>query len=521
MTKKNPEFRLAWIVRGDIDGFFGLFIDNLMQLMLITVLCRTACGFPTSFITGRILPGVALSILAGNLFYAWQARRLARKTGRRAVTALPFGINTVGLLAFIFLVMAPVYAETGDTHLTWQVGLAACFLSGLIEILGAFFGNWLKKHTPRPALLSGLAGVALSFMTLGFSFQIFSSPTIAILPMVLILIAYGARLKLPLRLPGGLVAIVVGIATAWAMKIFGGVDFSVPEESIAFSWNWPKIAGPELLSILFKSNAWTYVAIVLPIGFFNIISSIENLESAEAAGDRYPVKSSLMVNGVTSLLAGALGSPFPTTIYIGHPGWKAMGARSGYSALNGLAITLLCLIGGITALLNVVPIEVTLGILVWIGLVIVAQSFQEIDRRHMIAVALGLIPPLAAWALHLIETTLHAAGTNLYDAFEQFSGELYIEGILNLYQGFLLTGIILAAIMTHIIDKRFLKAAVWSFGAALFANIGLIHAYQLTPGGIQTAFGWYMAPAFTVVYAVCGIIFILLHFAKLPSFDVE
>jgi len=45
-------------------------------------------------VAGRILPAVAFSILFGNLFYAWQAHRLARRTGRSDVTAIPFGINT-------------------------------------------------------------------------------------------------------------------------------------------------------------------------------------------------------------------------------------------------------------------------------------------------------------------------------------------------------------------------------------------------------------------------------------------
>jgi adenine/guanine/hypoxanthine permease len=31
--------KVGWFVRGDIDGFFGLFVDNLLQLMLIAVLC--------------------------------------------------------------------------------------------------------------------------------------------------------------------------------------------------------------------------------------------------------------------------------------------------------------------------------------------------------------------------------------------------------------------------------------------------------------------------------------------------
>lgn len=141
---------------------------------------------------------------------------------------------------------------------------------------------------------------------------------------------------------------------------------------------------------------------------------MQNLESAEAAGDRFETRPPLLANGLGSLCAAGLGSAFPTTIYIGHPGWKAMGARAGYSIINGVAITLLCLVGGVTLVLKVVPLEAVIGILLWVGLTITAQSFQETPKKHALAVAVGLIPSLAAWALLLIETTLQKAGTSLY-----------------------------------------------------------------------------------------------------------
>lgn len=98
---------MKWFVRGDVDGFFGLALDNLVQLMLIIGLCQFVLGFPPELIYGRILPGAAVSLLVGNLFYAWQARRLMIATGRTDICALPYGINTVSLFAHVFLVMLP------------------------------------------------------------------------------------------------------------------------------------------------------------------------------------------------------------------------------------------------------------------------------------------------------------------------------------------------------------------------------------------------------------------------------
>ena len=86
---------MRWISRGDVDGFFGLALDNLVQLLLIDTLCRFVLGFPADLVYGRVLPGAAVSILVGNIFYSLQARRLAARTGRTDVCALPYGINTV------------------------------------------------------------------------------------------------------------------------------------------------------------------------------------------------------------------------------------------------------------------------------------------------------------------------------------------------------------------------------------------------------------------------------------------
>jgi AGZA family xanthine/uracil permease-like MFS transporter len=88
MKAEEREFHVPLMVRGDIDGFIGLFIDNLVNLLLITGLCLSL-GMSAELVFGRILPGTALSVLAGNLFYAWQARRLAASERRTDVTALP------------------------------------------------------------------------------------------------------------------------------------------------------------------------------------------------------------------------------------------------------------------------------------------------------------------------------------------------------------------------------------------------------------------------------------------------
>jgi AGZA family xanthine/uracil permease-like MFS transporter len=509
-------------VRGDIDGFFGLFIDNLLQLMLIKALCENVCGFPADMVNRVILPGAALSILGGNAFYYWQAKKLMASTGRDDITALPYGINTVSMLAYIFFVMGPVYWQTQDVSLAWQVGLFACFMSGVIEILGAFCADWLRRVTPRAALLSALAGIAITFIAVGYVFRIFAYPSIAIVPMVLILVTYAGKARMPGGLPGGMVAVLLGIALTFVMKSLGFTSWTAPPETYTSALYLPGTSS-ELFTFIFSKEGWRYMGVIIPMGLFNVIGSLQNLESAEAAGDSFPSKPSLLANGLGTMVAAFFGSPFPTTIYIGHPAWKAMGARAGYSLINGLVIVVLCLIGGITLILQYVPIEVTLGILLWIGITITGQAFEAVPKKHFIAVAIGLIPCMAAWALYLIEQSVMVAGNMtvpLMDLVESFKArDIYLHGIISLERGFLISSMIYSAILVKIVERQFLSASAWFGVACGAAFFGMIHAYTLQPTGIHYKLGIMAAPDFVLAYALCAILLILIHYMQKKQAD--
>lgn len=494
-----------WFVRRDWDGFFGLMIDNLIQLILIVSLCRELIHLPDSYIFGKILPGAAISILFGNFFYAWQSHRLAQLTGREDVTALPYGINTVSLFAFVFFIMLPIYLETKDPVWAWKVGLVACFLNGVIEILGAFIAEKVRSVTPRAALLSALAGIAITFIAMDFTFKIFARPLVALLPMAIIFVAYFSHQKLPLGLPGGMIAIAVGTFLGWAL---GTMDSRAVDLNVRLAI--PQFSGASLWEAMTDPALLSYFSVIFPMGVFNVVGSLQNIESAEAAGDRFKTFPSLMANGIGSVIASLFGSVFPTTIYIGHPGWKRLGARSGYSALNGIFISLLCLTGTIQAVLGLIPLEAGIGILLYIGIVIMAQSFQATPKEHAPAVALGIVPALAGWGLLMVETGLRAAGKSLFDVgLARFNQEsLAIHGMISLERGFIFSSMILAAIGVALIEREFFKAAVWSMVAALLSATGVIHAYNLTATGTTSRFGWMAAPEFFAGYFLVGLLFL-------------
>jgi adenine/guanine/hypoxanthine permease len=344
---------------------------------------------------------------------------------------------------------------------------------------------------------------------MGFVFQIFASPAVALVPVFLILAGYAGKVRLPLGLPAGFVAVLVGAVTAWALHWLG-IGPGPSAQPLRLGLYLPALHFGEILRLFSETTGWKYLAVIFPMGLFNVVGSLQCLESAEAAGDRYPTCPSLLVNGLATVAAACLGSAFPTTIYIGHPGWKAMGARSGYSLLSGVIIAVLCLAGAVTAILHVVPLEAALGILLWIGVVITAQAFQTVPPAHALAVAVGLIPSLAAWGLFLFETTLRVTGIDLVSAAPKFGSDLFIHGMVALGQGFVLSSMILAAISAKLIDQQFRAAAGWAFTAAALSVVGLIHAYELTPSGVDNKFGWMAAPEFAAAYAVAGLLFMFI-----------
>ncbi len=477
---------MSWVSPGDREGFVAAFINNLVQLLIIAPLCTLVLGFSPELIYGQILPGVAVSFLVGNLFYAWQAKRLSEKENRDDVCALPYGISTPAIFAHIFLVMLPAkniaiaQGMENPERIAWHAGIVACALGGLLEIAGAFFANWIRRHTPQAAMLATLGGVGLGFLGLAFLFQLFSAPLVGLVSLALVFIIFFGRVSFRTNIPDTLIILAAGTACAWITGLAPvGQSNSSPLDGLGvylpvpvFQDLWQAFQGGHILA---------YLSVVIPIGLLGVLASLQNIESAAAAGDDYPVKPSLIVNGLGTLAAACFGSPFPTSIYIGHPAWKKLGARRSYSVLNGVAVTLVCLSGTMALLAWAVPAEAGIAIILWIGIIIAVQAFEVTPIRHYPAVMIGLFPALAAWVMLLIKSSVTAAGASIDYALVENAHAVgsFIGGGFHLEQGFLYSAMIWAAIVVCIIDQHWKRAAVWSLVGASLSAVGLMHSYIL------------------------------------------
>jgi AGZA family xanthine/uracil permease-like MFS transporter len=533
---------------GDGEGFVAAFVNNLVQLLILAPLCTTVLGFSPALIYGRILPGVAVSFLVGNLYYAWQALALARREKRTDVCALPFGISTPAIFAHIFLVMLPAkqlavaQGMADPERFAWHAGLVACFLGGVLEFSCSFFAARIRQVTPQAAMLATLAGVGLGFLGLAFLFQAFASPVTGLVTLILVFIVFFGRMKLRGGIPATVGVLVVGTALAWATGLapVGGFQARPLAQLHLYA---PHLVPGDLVQAFAGGHIVAYLSVVIPIGLLGVLASLQNIESAAAAGDEYPVRSSLVVNGLATLAAAAFGSPFPTSIYIGHPAWKKLGARAGYSVLNGLAVTAVCLTGTMAALTWLIPAEAGIAIILWIGVIITAQAFEVTPQRHLVAVVVGLFPGLAAWTMLIVKATLSAAGMGqpggpvLGEPLVRaaHAAGAFIGGGFALEQGFLYSAMIWAAMTVCIVERQWLRAAAWSGVGAVLSLASLMHAYTLTGrdavisfplmdwlGGTwktgQTAFP---AAGAALGYALAAVLFLLVRFWAVPRAEDE
>jgi adenine/guanine/hypoxanthine permease len=147
----------------------------------------------------------------------------------------------------------------------------------------------------------------------------------------------------------------------------------------------------------------------------------------------------------------------------------------------------------------VLPVPAIVPILLYIGLLIGAQAFQAVPRLHAVAVVAAILPNLAQWASGLIDNALNAAGTSASAVgVEALNGAgVVYEGLQTLGEGAVLVGLILGTMVTFILEKKFLYAAIASAVGAVLSFIGLIHAPEVA---------WAANPSVAVGYVFFGLV---------------
>jgi AGZA family xanthine/uracil permease-like MFS transporter len=504
---------------GDWNALFGFGTNILVNLLVLTGLLRFVVQVPDEIVFGRILPAAGLMMCLSTVYYAFLAYRLAKKTGRTDVCALPSGISVPHMFVVTFVIMLPIAVSTGDPVKGWEAGLTWVFIQSFILMIGAYAAPYIRKITPRAALLGTLAGVSIAFISMRPALEMYMTPVIGLFCFAIILLSWLGGVRYFKGVPAGLVAIAAGTIIAWGSTAaglnYGGMNLAALGASFSnfgFSVPLPAVghvfSGFEFLGVILVT--------AIPFGIYDLVEAMDNVESAEVAGDAFPTTRVLTADGAVSLVGCLMGNPFINAVYIGHPGWKSMGGRIGYSAVTGIVVLVITWLGILSVISSLIPLVAIAPILLYIGMLIGAQAFQETPHKHAPAIILALTPHLAAWGKLQIDSALGAAGTNAMavglDKMAQ-NGILY-EGLSVLGGGAIVGGLMLGAIAVFIIDRAWYKASAFALAACLLTFFGFMHGEAIGVGE---------SPAVAAAYLMVSIAFLLC--AKLavapdqPDFD--
>ena len=481
------QFKYRWWGKGDLDASIGIFFDGFSKILSATGIMLLVFGMPADIVLGKIVPGVGLAIFAGNLWYFYEAWALARQERRQDVTAQPFGIGASQLTGWLYLIMGPVYWQTGDAELAFQVGLAASLIGGMIEVLGGFIGRWIVKVVPHSALMGNMASSALVWLSFVGIAMVFDKPVYALLPFCMVIIDYlGKADRRFQKLPTGVIAVVLGAVIAWSCGYLTWDNFTASFQDLGFYP--PTFCGGDILQGI--RGIVPFLPVIIPLQINNFLSTLQGIEAAKAVGDSYPERRSMVMDGCSTMLGSLFGNPLAVGLYWGYPGWKKMGSGTGYH----LGIVVLYALVGLTGLSAIItafiPEAVVLPILVFVGISSYSQAFEVVSKKYYPAVIMASMPVVMDFIMDNV-------------------AEGKLEGFWAFDPGSAFVGLLVGCVFVFIIDNAWLKAAVTNVVALGLTGIGMIHSQGLLFTGTY-------APdlGFVAAYCVLAAAFLVMHFIK-------
>ena len=492
-----------WAAPGDLNAFFGLILDNVVNLAILAGILIGAFGFPADIVYHKMFPGTAFGVMIGDLAYTWLAFRLAKKTGRSDITAMPLGLDSPSTIGMAFAVLGPAFVAAKSRMpvpdaaiVAWQVGMATMVLVGVFKLVMTFFGDRIRRLVPQAGLLGSIGGVGIALLGTLQLGEVFSEPIAGMVAFGIILYALVARIRLPFRAPEVLASVLIGAIIYYALGAAGlsvhPITFPAPNFPVALPA--PTLGFIQGLPIVIRE----YIPLALPFAILCVIGGIDVTESARVAGDSYETRDVLLVEAIATLVAGFFGGVSQTTPYIGHPAYKAMGGRAAYTLATGLVVGLGGIFGYVAFVADALPRPVLAPILVFIGLEIAGQSYLAPPRKHAAAVTIAILPSVAQLVAIFLsqiqggalmtaaldpELTARASGI-LNPAFIRTCGVMIM-----LANGFILTALLWGSAAAFLIDRKVGAASAVLAVCGVLSLFGFIHSV-LPSGGVY--FPWHL-----------------------------
>ncbi len=499
----NPNLTLAdkavsgrwWALgRGDIDATVAQVGFNLAQ-MIIPVFLLAPIGISLEFSVSHLLPGYALGFLAGSLGLTLLAVRLGRREARNDVTAHVYGNNVPAIIAYTLSIVLPVYLQTHDPIAAWQTGAAAVVWTGLIKLVAAPFAGVFRRFIPVPASMTVFGAAMYSYLALVLLQRVFDQPLVGIIALAIVAVSVLANVPITRwRIPPFIVAWLIPLAVG---LLVGYVHPKWQSSSIRL----PLVASLGPLRSL--ALALPYFSVVVPMSIYQILQDIAAVEGATAASDNYDARSIVACDALATMVCGAAGSVITPVVYALHPPYKAMGARIGFAFWTPIIFLAIVMSGLTLFIAQLFPWPILAAMIAYVSVGVGMATLRRVDRKYIGAVLLGFVLPAGAVVAAAVNSALpalklSAANPDVQAALNQ---SIYWQSVQGLGSGFLFLVLVVAALITELIDRNFVRAALWCVAASLFSWLGLMHSpifrWAAQPG---YAAGW-MAAAVIVFSA--------------------
>jgi len=428
-------------------------------------------AYLTDVIYGKILNGMCFTMIFGTCYYGWMALRMRRKEKRFDVMCLPYGINTPAAFAFVYQIMASAARNGAAEGLgwkegidrTWQVGCAANLAAGFLAALVGFAGSTILRVAPKASLLIPLAGLGLTYLGIAQVLLVFAAPQVGYVPLMVAILGYFANFRY-YPLPVAVVVMIAGVFVGWTFSSGwangGGTWQGVRGAGSLFDLYLPTFIPLDAFKAI-PQVTLDNINVILPVAFVGAINTLVSVYNAHEAGDVFDVREALVIDGCTTMVSALFGSPFGTCVYCGHKALKDSGGRMYHQSINCALFCFFCLTGQFAMVAALVPPYAIAPIILFVGLAICQDAFVVIEKRHLPAAIIGLMPAIAEWVATVIPF--------------ECSGDPTLTSLKALGVGALLSSMILTSFIVFSIDGNFFQATIWASAGALLSLLGIIH----------------------------------------------
>ena len=259
----------------------------------------------------RMIPGTAVGVLVGDLIYTVMAFRLARRTGRSDVTAMPLGLDTPSTFGAVFLIIGPSYQAALGRGLDPESCGTSCLVFRHHDAPGV--GNFqigvcsVERLDQRVGAASRIARFVDSDCTGADQFSAAAGHCGAAggglgcagvdAGDVDGALAVSAAVSRRSRGGGGRLSASITACTCWAGAGAGRARVRSP--SLALRAVLP-LPVEDWLDWFARSwrEAVGYLPVAIPLALATVVGGIDCTESAAAAGDDYPTGQIIAAEGL-------------------------------------------------------------------------------------------------------------------------------------------------------------------------------------------------------------------------------